>query len=167
MEPALSRLFQDPFFRQFFGDALGSDRVPGERREQSLGSGIIVSHDGYILTNNHVVQGADEIKVALGDEKTVLDAKIVGTDPHTDVAVIKVEDQNLPAITLTNSDQLEVGDVVLAIGDPFGIVLALSGVEAIANATGIMRPPIVCAVRGRCPNSANRNKPRNAFITCK
>jgi serine protease Do len=95
--------------------------VPRERREQSLGSGVIVSQDGYILTNNHVVQGADEVKVALADEKTVLDAKIVGTDSHTDVAVIKVDGQNLAAITLTNSDQLEVGDVVLAIGDPFGV----------------------------------------------
>jgi serine protease Do len=94
-DPRLSRLFQDPFFRQFFGDAFGSDRVPRERREQSLGSGIIVSQDGYILTNNHVVDGADEIKVALADERTVLDAKIVGTDPPTDVAVIKVEDHNL------------------------------------------------------------------------
>ena len=83
--------------------------------------GIIASQDGYILTNNHVVQGANEIKVALADERTVLDAKIVGTDPQTDVAVIKIEAQKLPAITFTNSDQIEVGDVVLAIGDPFGV----------------------------------------------
>ena len=119
--PRLSRLSEDPIFRQFFGDAEGYGRVPRERREQSLGSGIIASQDGYILTNNHVVQGADEIKVALADERTVLDAKIVGTDPQTDVAVIKMEAQKLPAITFTNSDQIEVGDVVLAIGDPFGV----------------------------------------------
>ena len=119
--PRLSRLSEDPIFRQFFGEAEGYGRVPRERREQSLGSGIIASQDGYILTNNHVVQGADEIKVALADERTVLDAKIVGTDPQTDVAVIKIEAQKLPAITFTNSDQIEVGDVVLAIGDPFGV----------------------------------------------
>jgi serine protease Do len=119
--PRLSRLFEDPMFRQYFGDAYGYGRVPRERREQSLGSGVIASQEGYILTNNHVVQGADEIKVALPDGRTVLDAKIVGTDPPTDVAVIKVEGQKLPAVNLGNSDQLEVGDVVLAIGDPFGV----------------------------------------------
>jgi serine protease Do len=120
-DPRLYRLFEDPVFRRFFGDTYGLDQVPRERREQSLGSGIIVSQDGYIRTNNHVVQGADEIKVVLADEKSVLDARIVGTDPHTDIAVIKVDSQSLAAITLTNSDQLEVGDVVLAIGDPFGV----------------------------------------------
>jgi serine protease Do len=119
--PSLSRLNEDPTFRQFFGDAEGYGRVPRERREQSLGSGIIASQDGYFLTNNHVVQGADEIKVGLADERTVLDAKIVGTDPQTDVAVIKVQAEKLPAITFTNSDGVEVGDVVLAIGDPFGV----------------------------------------------
>jgi serine protease Do len=119
--PHLSRLSEDPIFRQFFGEAEGYGRVPRERREQSLGSGIIASQDGYILTNNHVVQGANEIKVELADERTVLDAKIVGTDPQTDVAVIKIEAQKLPTITFTNSDQIEVGDVVLAIGDPFGV----------------------------------------------
>src|SRR5512137_3120384 len=83
--------FDDPFFRQFFGDPWGGQgRVPQERREQALGSGVIVSEDGYLLTNNHVVDGADEIKVALADEKTVLEAKVVGTDPHTDIAVLKV-----------------------------------------------------------------------------
>jgi serine protease Do len=119
--PSLSRLNEDPTSRQFFGDAEGYGRVPRERREQSLGSGIVASQDGYILTNNHVVQGADEIKVGLADERTVLDAKIVGTDPQTDVAVIKVQAEKLPAITFTNSDGVEVGDVVLAIGDPFGV----------------------------------------------
>ena len=119
--PRLSQLFEDPFFRQFFGDTYGYDRVPRERREQSLGSGVIVSEDGYILTSYHVVGGADEIKVALGDERIILDARIVGTDPDTDVAVIKVDGQNLPAIAVTDSDKLEVGDIVLAIGDPFGV----------------------------------------------
>ena len=119
--PRLSQLFEDPFFRQFFGDTYGYDRVPRERREQSLGSGVIVSEDGYILTSYHVVGGAEEIKVALGDERIILDARIVGTDPDTDVAVIKVDGQNLPAIAVTDSDKLEVGDIVLAIGDPFGV----------------------------------------------
>jgi serine protease Do len=95
--------------------------LPRERREQSLGSGVIVTEDGYILTNNHVVDGADEIKVALADEKTVLNAKVVGKDPQTDIAVLKVENGKLPAITLGDSDKVEVGDLVLAIGNPFGV----------------------------------------------
>jgi serine protease Do len=112
--------FDDPFLRRFFG--MPFDNLPRERREQSLGSGVIVTEDGYILTNNHVVEGAEEIKVALADnKKTVYDAKIIGTDPQTDIAVIKVEASGLPAITLTDSDTLEVGDTVLAIGNPFGV----------------------------------------------
>ncbi|RME93220.1 MAG: DegQ family serine endoprotease [Verrucomicrobia bacterium] len=112
-------IFMDPFFRDFFG--LPFNQIPRERREQALGSGVIVSKDGYILTNNHVVENAEEIKVALADEKTVFDAEIVGTDPRTDIAVIKVEARDLPAITITDSDQLQVGDFVLAIGNPFGV----------------------------------------------
>jgi len=117
--PAISPLFDDPFFRQFFG--VPFENVPRERREQALGSGVIISEDGYILTNNHVVEGADEIKVALADDKTVYDAKVIGTDPQTDIAVIKVDANKLPAITITDSDLLEVGDTVLAIGNPFGV----------------------------------------------
>jgi serine protease Do len=114
--------FDDPLFWQFFGDPRGGvDPVPRERREQSLGSGVILSEDGYILTNNHVVDGADEIKISLADDKTIFDAKVIGTDTHTDIAVLKVEGRNLPAITLTDSDKLEVGDFVLAIGNPFGV----------------------------------------------
>ena len=100
---------------------LGDDRVPRERREQALGSGIIVSSDEYILTNNHVVEGAEEVKVALSDEKTVYDAKIIGTDPQSDVAVVKVPAENLSAITFADSGKIEVGDVTIAIGDPFGV----------------------------------------------
>jgi serine protease Do len=110
--------FNDPFFRQFFGDPHG---VPRERKEQSLGSGVIVSEDGYLLTNSHVVEGADEIKVAMADERTVFTAKLVGTDPRTDIAVLKVDGKKLPAIAITDSDKLEVGDMVLAIGNPFGV----------------------------------------------
>ena len=117
--PAMSPLFDDPFFRQFFGAPF--ENVPRERREQALGSGVIVSEDGYLITNNHVVDGADEIKVALADDKTVYDAKVIGTDQQTDIAVIKVEAKKLPAITIADSDQLEVGDTVLAIGNPFGV----------------------------------------------
>src|SRR5205809_700241 len=106
-DPRTLPLFDDPFFRQFFG-APGYENVPRERREQALGSGVIISEDGYILTNNHVVEGADEIKVALVDEKTVLEAKIIGTDPQTDIAVIQVQDKKLPAIIVTDSDKLEV-----------------------------------------------------------
>jgi S1-C subfamily serine protease len=117
--PACAPFFEDPFLRRFFG--MPFEDVPRERREQSLGSGVIVSEDGYILTNNHVVDGADEIKVALAVDKTTYDAKVIGTDPQTDIAVVKIEGKNLPAITLTDSDQLEVGDIVLAIGNPFGV----------------------------------------------
>jgi serine protease Do len=119
--PRMLPFFDDPFFRWFFEGPGGLERVPRERREQALGSGVIVSEDGYILTANHVVEGADEIKVALADEKTVLDAKLVGTDPQTDIAVLKVEGRKLPAIAIADSDKVEVGDFVLAIGNPFGV----------------------------------------------
>ena len=118
--PNISPFFSDPFFRQFFGGG-PFQNIPRERREQALGSGVIISDDGYILTNNHVVDGADEIKVALADNLTKYDAKVVGTDPQTDIAVVKVEAKGLPAITITDSDNLGVGDVVLAIGNPFGL----------------------------------------------
>jgi serine protease DegQ len=106
----------DPFFRRFFGDAL--EGAP--RRASSLGSGVIVSPQGYVLTNNHVVDGMDEIEVAVPDGKT-LKASVVGTDPETDLAVLKVDAKDLPAITLGNIEQVRVGDVVLAIGNPFGV----------------------------------------------
>jgi serine protease Do len=110
----------NPFFRQFFGDQF--DNRDMTRRQQSLGSGVIISPDGYVLTANHVVEGADEIKVAVGDsDSKKFTAKVVGTDPATDVAVLKIDAKDLPAITLGDSDQLEVGDVVLAIGNPFGL----------------------------------------------
>jgi len=113
----------NPFFRQFFGDQFGPNDNRGfTRRQQSLGSGVIISPDGYVLTANHVVEGADEIKVAVGDsDSKKFTAEVVGTDPATDVAVLKIDAKDLPAITLGNSDQLEVGDVVLAVGNPFGL----------------------------------------------
>ena len=106
----------DPFFRQFFGARSG-----GPRKEQSLGSGVIVSADGYILTANHVVAEADEIKVAVPGNKNEFIAKVIGKDSATDVAVLKISATGLPAVTLADSDQLEVGDTVLALGNPFGI----------------------------------------------
>jgi serine protease Do len=114
-------MLDDPFFRQFFGNQLppeGDDRER-TRKEQSLGSGVIVSPDGYILTANHVVADADEVKVFIGDNKYT--AKIIGNDSATDIAVLKIQAANLPAVTLADSDQLEVGDVVLAVGNPFGL----------------------------------------------
>ena len=111
-------MLDDPIFRRFFGPLEG---IPRERRQRSLGSGVIVTEDGYILTNNHVVENADEIKVVFADGQQEFSATVVGTDPETDIAVIKVEGKTLPAITTGNSDLLEVGDVVLAIGNPFGV----------------------------------------------
>jgi serine protease Do len=111
----------DPFFRQFFGD--GSDdrfNVPRERRERSLGSGVIISPEGYILTNNHVVEGATDIRVTLSDKRE-LKGTVVGTDPKTDVAVLKVEGANLVSATIGDSSKVQVGDYALAIGDPFGV----------------------------------------------
>ncbi|HFD92090.1 MAG TPA: Do family serine endopeptidase [Gammaproteobacteria bacterium] len=107
--------FDDPFFRRFFGTP-----PPRQQRQTSLGSGVIINEEGYILTNNHVIDGSDEILVALHDERTV-EASIVGTDPETDLAVLKISMKDLPSIIMGDSDQLRVGDVVLAIGNPFGV----------------------------------------------
>ncbi len=109
-------LLDDPLFRRFFGD-----QFPDEtQRTTSLGSGVIISSNGYILTNNHVVEAADEIEVLLPDGKK-LRARAVGNDPETDLAVLRVNADNLPAIALGSSEALRVGDIVLAIGNPFGV----------------------------------------------
>jgi serine protease DegQ len=110
-------LLNDPIFRRFFGEQLQESEA---QRASSLGSGVIVSAGGYVLTNHHVVEGADEIEVALHDGKKLL-AKVVGSDPETDLAVLRVNAENLPAITFGSSDALRVGDVVLAIGNPFNL----------------------------------------------
>ena len=110
----------DPFFRQFFGSGIGPLEEPKNHREKSLGSGVIVSPEGYILTNNHVVDGATEVKVTLSDKRE-FDAKIVGTDPKTDIAVLKIDATNLKPITLGDSSKVQVGDTALAIGNPFGV----------------------------------------------
>jgi serine protease DegQ len=109
-------MLDDPFFRRFFGDRLDEQ----DDKQFSLGSGVIVSTQGYILTNNHVVEAADEIEVALTDGRKA-GAKVVGVDAETDLAVIKIDLPNLPAITLGRLEQIKVGDVVLAIGNPFGV----------------------------------------------
>ncbi|PPC93986.1 MAG: 2-alkenal reductase [Methylotenera sp.] len=113
------KYLDDPLFRQFFGDQLEDMENPPQP-DNSLGSGVIVSEQGLILTNNHVVATADEIEIALSDGRK-MSAKVVGTDPDTDLALIKVDADNLPAITFSSSDTLSVGDVVLAIGNPFGV----------------------------------------------
>jgi len=109
-------LMNDPFFRRFFGDQFDNRA----QKVSNLGSGVIVSRDGYILTNHHVVEAADEIQVALPDGKA-LAAELVGTDPETDLAVLRVTQGDLPAATLGHAEDLRVGDVVLAIGNPFGV----------------------------------------------
>ena len=103
----------DPWFRFFFGDR-------GAQPQAGLGSGVIISADGYILTNNHVVEGADEIEVILNDSRRTR-AKVIGTDPESDLAILRITLERLPVITLGNSDALQVGDQVLAIGNPFGV----------------------------------------------
>ena len=123
-------LMEDPLFRHFFGNNQGSTR---QRLESSLGSGVIISPEGYILTNNHVIEAADEIQVALRDGRTAV-ARIVGTDPETDLAILKIELAELQPITLGHSQQLRVGDVVLAIGNPFGVGQTVT--SGIVSATG-------------------------------
>ena len=124
---------QDPFFRRFFGFP---DQVPRERRERARGSGVLVTTDGYILTNNHVVEGADEVLVVLHDERELI-AKIVGTDPKTDVAVLKVEATELEPLPLGHSSELRLGEVVLAIGNPFGLSHTVT--QGIVSALGRAR----------------------------
>jgi serine protease Do len=128
----------DPMFRRFFGDRFdGQDlrRMP-QPRQQGLGSGVIVTEDGYILTNNHVVENAEEVRVQVGENGDEYTAKVVGTDPKTDIALLKIDakDKSFPAITTANSDQLLVGDVVLAVGNPFGIGQTVT--MGIVSATG-------------------------------
>jgi len=116
-----SPLFMDPFFRQFFGDAFGGGSgVPREQREHALGSGVIASPDGYIVTNNHVIAKASEIEVMLTDKRT-FKAKVVGADQQTDVAVIKIDASNLPTVPWGDSSTLKVGAIVMAFGNPFGL----------------------------------------------
>ncbi|OHC29222.1 MAG: 2-alkenal reductase, partial [Pseudomonadales bacterium RIFCSPLOWO2_02_FULL_63_210] len=127
-KPALPML-EDEQFRKFFGDNLPKQR----RMESSLGSAVIMSTEGYLLTNNHVVAGADQIVVALRDGREIL-ARIIGSDPETDLAVLKIDLHDLPAITLGRSDNIKIGDVTLAIGNPFGVGQTVT--MGIISATG-------------------------------
>jgi Do/DeqQ family serine protease len=125
--------FDDPMFRQFFGRELDNLITPRKRVETSLGSGVIMSEQGYLLTNHHVIRGADAIQVSLRDGRTA-QAKVVGSDPDTDLAVLKIDLPKLPAITLGQSERLRIGDVVLAIGNPFGVGQTVT--MGIVSATG-------------------------------
>lgn len=138
----LAPMLNDPMFRRFFGvpGPGGGGMVPRDQVQHSLGSGIIVSPDGYILTNNHVVDGADDVQVKFGKPEKEFKATIVGRDADADVAVLKIDATSLPAATLGDSDQVQVGDTVLAVGDPFGVGLTVTHgiVSALGrNAVGI------------------------------
>ena len=117
MPKDVNPMMRDPFFRQFFGDM--RNQMPQEMRS-GIGSGVIVTKDGYILTNNHVINDANEIKVKLVDGREAV-AKVVGTDPETDLAILKIKLTDLPAMAIGDSEHLRVGDIVFAIGNPFGV----------------------------------------------
>jgi Do/DeqQ family serine protease len=119
-EHPLGQFFNDPFFRKFFGDNYGAPGTPRKFKQSALGSGVIISKDGYILTNYHVVKNAEEIKVILYDKREFT-GKVIGDDPQTDIAVVKVNAEDLPAIKMGDSGKLKAGDIVLAIGNPFGL----------------------------------------------
>lgn len=125
--------FNDPFFRRFFGDEFGYLERPREHKQASLGSGVIIDKDGYILTNSHVIKDADEIKVKLSDRRE-FKVKVIGTDPKTDIAVIKINSNHLPVIKWGDSDKLKVGETVVAIGNPYGLNQTVT--SGIVSATG-------------------------------
>jgi serine protease Do len=136
-QPQQYPFMDDPFFRRFFGQR-GPEQPPTERRREGLGSGVIVSQDGYILTNHHVIDGADQIKVDLNDNRT-LEAKLVGSDAPSDLAVLKVDANNLPVLSLGDSDHVRVGDVVLALGNPLGVgqTVTMGIISAKGRQTGL------------------------------
>jgi Do/DeqQ family serine protease len=129
--------FDDPFFRDLFGDR-ERPQQPRESLERALGSGVIVSVDGYIITNHHVVDGAEQIKIDLSDGRT-LDAKLVGSDPPSDLALLKVSQAGLPSLALGNSDKVRIGDVALAIGNPLDIgqTVTMGIISAKGRSTGL------------------------------
>jgi serine protease Do len=134
--PAFRKFFEDPFFKRFFGP-FGEIPKDKEQKEFALGSGVIVSDDGYIVTNNHVVAGATKIIVKLHNGKKYK-AKLIGTDPKTDIAIIKIDAKNLKPITFANSSKIKVGDIVLAIGNPFGLGETVTqGIISALNRTSI------------------------------
>ncbi|WP_027326900.1 Do family serine endopeptidase [Helicobacter pametensis] len=129
-------MFNDPFFQQFFGDLY--NQIPREKIERSLGSGVIISSDGYIITNNHVIDGADKVMVSLPGNNKEYQAKVIGTDARTDLAVIKIEQTNLPFIKFADSSLVKIGDLVFAIGNPFGVGETITqGIVSALNKSGI------------------------------
>lgn len=128
--------YNDPFFRYFFGNA--APRPPAEALEKALGSGVIVNPDGYIVTNHHVIDGAEEIKAVLSDNRS-FEAKVVGSDPASDLAVLKISSHDLPVLPLADSDQVHVGDVALAIGSPLGLTQTVTAgiISAKGRSTGV------------------------------
>ncbi|WP_139451817.1 DegQ family serine endoprotease [Campylobacter armoricus] len=134
--------FNDPYFKQFFG--FDFPQIPKNKKNKekevvsSLGSGVIISNDGYIITNNHVIEGAEKITVNLPDSSMEYKAKLIGADPKTDLAVIKIDAKNLPAVTFADSDKLLEGDVVFALGNPFGVGSSVtSGIISALNKNNI------------------------------
>jgi Do/DeqQ family serine protease len=136
-QPQQYPFMDDPFFRRFFGER-GNEQTPAQPQREGLGSGVIVSQDGYILTNHHVIDGADRIRVDLIDNRS-LEAQVVGTDPPSDLAVLKVNATNLPVVNLGDSDRTRIGDVVLAIGNPLGIgqTVTMGIISAKGRQTGL------------------------------
>src|SRR5215216_2503269 len=135
-QPQQYPFMDDPFFRRFFGQP--QQQPPVERQRSGLGSGVIIDSNGYIITNHHVIDGADQIKVDLSDNRT-LDAQVVGADPPSDLAVLKVEASNLPVLKLGDSDRMRVGDVVFAIGNPLGVgqTVTMGIISAKGRQTGL------------------------------
>jgi len=118
--PQQHPFFDDPFFREYFGDRFGGRSAPRRQIQRGLGSGVIITKDGYVLTNHHVVDGAEEIRVEMANNRGY-DAKVIGGDPRSDLAVLKIDANDLPMLTLGDSDRVRVGDVALAVGNPLGI----------------------------------------------
>ncbi len=129
-------MFDDPFFQQFFGDIYG--QIPRDRIDRSLGSGVVISKDGYIITNHHVIEGADKILVSFSGSNNEYTAKVIGSDSRSDLAVIKLNRTNLPVISIADSDKVMVGDIVFAIGNPFGVGETVTqGIVSGLNKSGI------------------------------
>ena len=136
-QPQQFPFMDDPFFRRFFGER-GQQQAPNQPTREGLGSGVIVREDGYILTNHHVIDGADQIEVDLNDNRS-LQAQVVGSDAPSDLAVLKVNASGLPVLALGDSDRTRVGDVVLAIGNPLGVgqTVTMGIISAKGRQTGL------------------------------
>jgi serine protease Do len=132
-------LFGDDYMRQFFGGRTPSQRIPQQYLQEGQGSGFIISKDGYILTNNHVVGDVDKITVELKDGRTFENAKLIGTDPDTEVALIKIDGDNFPVLPMGDSDKIEIGDWVIAIGNPFSLseTVTVGIISAVGRSMGI------------------------------